>query len=43
MKAKYRLWVTRAEREAIIRVLEVCPGQRVPVDGTLPDPAPAVR
>jgi hypothetical protein len=43
VKAKYRLWVTRAEREAIVRVLGVCPGQRVPVDGTLPDPAPIVR
>lgn len=43
VKAKYRLWVTRAEREAIVRVLVVCPGQRVPVDGTLPDPAPGVR
>lgn len=43
VKAKYRLWVTRAEREAIVRVLGVCPGQRVPVDGTLPDPAPMVR
>jgi hypothetical protein len=43
VKAKYRLWVTRAEREAIVRVLGVCPGQRVPVDGTLPDPASIVR
>ena len=43
VKAKYRLWVTRAEREAIVRVLGVCPGQRVPADGTLPDPAPSIR
>ena len=40
VKAKYRLWVTPAEKAAIARVLGTCPGQRVPRDGTLPDPAP---
>ena len=38
VKAKYRLWVTRAERDAILRVLSACPDQQVPVDGSLPDP-----
>lgn len=42
VKAKYRLWVTSAEKEAIQRVLQACPRQRIPTDGTLPDPAPAV-
>lgn len=42
VKAKYRLWVTPAEKAAIARVLRACPGQRVPRDGTLPDPAPPV-
>lgn len=30
VKAKYGLWVTRAERDAIARVLAGCPGQGVP-------------
>ena len=41
VKAKYRLWVTSAEKSAIQRVLAPCPLQRVPEDGTLPDPAPS--
>jgi Excalibur calcium-binding domain/Protein of unknown function (DUF1524) len=41
VKAKYRLWVTPAEKAAIQRVLQSCPRQRIPTDGTLPDPAPA--
>jgi Protein of unknown function (DUF1524) len=32
VKAKYRLWVTPAERDAIARVLESCPGQQLPPD-----------
>jgi hypothetical protein len=40
VKARYRLWVTRAERDAMARILGTCPQQRVPVDGSLPDPAP---
>ncbi|WP_307807511.1 HNH endonuclease family protein [Naasia sp. SYSU D00948] len=31
VKAAYRLWVTAAERDAIARVLDTCPGQTVPV------------
>ena len=42
VKAKYRLWVTSAEKSAIQRVLAPCPLQRVPRDGTLPDPAPSI-
>lgn len=42
VKAKYRLWVTSAEKAAIQRVLQACPRQRIPTDGTVPDPAPAV-
>jgi hypothetical protein len=30
VKATYGLWVTRAERDAMARVLDRCPGQRVP-------------
>lgn len=30
VKHKYGLWVTRAEREAMVRVLNTCPNQRVP-------------
>lgn len=31
VKAKYKLWVTRAEGAAMARVLEVCPDEPVPV------------
>ena len=40
VKAKYRLWVTKAEKAAMTRILAACPDQRVPTDATLPDPAP---
>jgi Protein of unknown function (DUF1524) len=30
VKAKWRLWVTAAERDAMVRVLARCPDQRVP-------------
>ena len=40
VKAKYRLWVTKAEKAAMQRILASCQGQRVPTDATLPDPAP---
>ena len=37
VKARYGLWVTPAERDAIARVLANCPGQRAPTEtGTLP-------
>jgi hypothetical protein len=32
VKAKYGLWVTAAERDAIARVLGACPGQELPPD-----------
>ncbi|WP_345605652.1 HNH endonuclease family protein [Pseudonocardia adelaidensis] len=32
VKAKYRLWVTAAERDAIAGVLGACPGQELPPD-----------
>ncbi len=38
VKAKYRLWVTAAERDAINGVLAGCPGQPLPTDPTLPPP-----
>ncbi len=38
VKAKYRLWVTPAERDAINGVLAGCPGQPLPTDPTLPAP-----
>ncbi len=40
VKAKYRLWVTKAEKAAMKRILSSCPDQRIPTDATLPDPAP---
>jgi hypothetical protein len=30
VKHKYKLWVTKAERDAMTRVLKTCPNQRVP-------------
>lgn len=32
VKAKYRLWVTAPERDAMNRVLAICPGQPLPTD-----------
>ncbi|MHA6795740.1 HNH endonuclease family protein [Pseudonocardia bannensis] len=32
VKAKYRLWVTAAERDAIAGILERCPGEPLPAD-----------
>jgi hypothetical protein len=40
VKARYGLWMTRAERDAIARVLSACPGQRVPTEAGAP---PTVR
>jgi hypothetical protein len=34
VKAKYHVWVTRAEHDAMVAVLGSCPGQRVPRDLT---------
>lgn len=41
VKAKYRLWVTAAERDAIAGILGGCPGQPLPPDSTVPATAPA--
>ncbi|RIX28872.1 HNH endonuclease [Amnibacterium setariae] len=43
VKRAYGLWVTRAERAAIARVLDRCPGQRLPAGaaGTSPGTTPA--
>lgn len=41
VKSKYDLWVTRAEKEAIRRILSSCPDQRVPTDGTFAAPPPS--
>jgi uncharacterized protein DUF1524 len=38
VKAKYRLWVTAAERDAIARILSSCPGQELPPDSGLNPP-----
>ena len=38
VKAKYRLYVTQAERDAINGVLGGCPGEPLPTDRTLPAP-----
>lgn len=33
VKAKYSLWVTKAERKAMTKILNTCPTQTVPTDG----------
>jgi hypothetical protein len=38
VKAKYHLWVTQAERDAMSGILAGCPGQPLPTDGTVPAP-----
>lgn len=35
VKKKYRLWVTQAEKDAMVRVLSSCPGQRLPVGAVI--------
>ena len=40
VKTKYDLWVTPPERAAIERVLDACPGQRLPPDSGAPVLAP---
>ena len=39
VKAKYEVWVTRAEREAMVRVLSACPSLRLPAAGPAPTTA----
>jgi hypothetical protein len=41
VKAKYGLWVTAAERDAIAGILTGCPGEPLPTDTTVPAPAAA--
>ena len=36
VKAKYHVWVTAAERDAMVRVLKTCPGKALPGFGTQP-------
>lgn len=38
VKAKYHLWVTAAERAAMIRVMSRCPGQALPTSATAEQP-----
>jgi hypothetical protein len=33
VKQKYHLWVTAAEKDAMVRVLTTCPEQRLPSEG----------
>lgn len=40
VKAKYGLWVTSAEQDAMKRVLSTCPEQKLPTGGN-PTKAPA--
>jgi hypothetical protein len=42
VKHKYGLWVTAAEKEAMLRVLSSCPGQSIPDPGPAPTLAPNV-
>jgi hypothetical protein len=35
VKARYGLWVTAAERDALVRVLQACPGQPLPTAGSV--------
>jgi Excalibur calcium-binding domain/Protein of unknown function (DUF1524) len=39
VKRKYQAWVTRAEHDAMARVLGPCPGEKLPQGGVLPGPA----
>lgn len=41
VKAKYHLWVTAAERDAMRRILGTCPAQPIPAASTVAVPAPA--
>lgn len=41
VKSTYRLWVTPAEKTALERVLERCPGQPLPIVQPLPPRAPS--
>lgn len=41
VKARYGLWVTAAERDAIARILQECPAEPLPTDTTLAAVAPA--
>jgi len=43
VKGKYRLWVTAAEREAMVRVLTTCPTMELPGPGTASTMAAATR
>jgi hypothetical protein len=43
VKRAYGLWVTKAEKAAIARVLERCPGQRLPTAAAIPAAAPTVH
>lgn len=43
MKLKYGVWVTTAEREAIVRVLSSCPGTKLPGPGSAPTVAALPR
>ena len=43
MKLKYGVWVTKAEREAMVRVLSTCPGTRLPAPGSAPTVAALPR
>ncbi|NYG06276.1 hypothetical protein BJ986_000763 [Phycicoccus badiiscoriae] len=36
VKHRYRLWVTAAERDAMVRVLSACPGQPLPLATSIP-------
>ncbi len=36
VKSKYELWVTQAEQDAMLRVLDTCPGQPLPGPGDQP-------
>lgn len=42
MKHKYELWITPAERDAIVRVLDACPEQLLPDDESPAAERPAV-
>lgn len=39
VKTKYKLWVTAAEKDAMLRVLAACPEQRLPKPGAQPTTA----
>lgn len=40
VKSKYGLWITSAEKDAMVNTLSACPGEPLPTNSNLPAPVP---